>query len=109
MPSALCGIEGVGMKTAEKMCDNDEQFGVTIAKQYKKKYGLAGLARASLTYQMVRLLTMKDLEGGSYANDLAIEELRSVVVNVPKLIVPIEDQVAALFAKNNPKPEDLFK
>ena len=108
MPSKLCGIEGVGMKTAEKMCANDDKFGVIIAREYHRKYGSLGLRRASLTYQMVRLLRLSDLES-SYANADALDESKVLLNEFEEFIVPIEDQVAALFAKSNPKPEDLFK
>lgn len=108
MPSSMCGIEGVGMKTAAKLCANDDTFSVNVQKAYKRKYGEAGFARASLTYQMVRLLRLSDLDS-SYANADAIDECKVLLAEFEEFITPIEDQVAALFKKSNPSPSDLFK
>lgn len=108
MPSSLCGVEGVGMKTAVKLCDGDDPFGVTVQNVYNKKYGEAGFARANLTYKMVRLLRLSDLEE-SYACEDAIEESKLLVSRVESLKIPIRDEIAALFEKTTPKPEDLFK
>jgi 5'-3' exonuclease len=109
MPSEFCGIEGVGMITAAKMCDNQDTFGTIIQREYTKKYKQAGLSRASLTYKMVRLLRLSDLSGKSYANKESLEELHGLLEDKDRFIMGIKDEVAALFAKTNPKPEDLFK
>jgi len=73
MPSSMCGIEGIGMGKAEKICDEQAPFMEIIQKAYTKKYGAKeGLTRAVRTYRMVRLLK---LEGNAYINEQAQAEL----------------------------------
>jgi len=108
MPGTLCGIEGVGMGKASKMCDNDLKFGEIIATQYSKKYGKAGFSRAALTYKMVRLLRVSDLTS-SYANENAIQELKDVLADHERFFYTVKDTLAELFKKSTPDPTSLFK
>jgi hypothetical protein len=108
MPGELCGIEGVGMGTASKMCENDLAFGEIIAKEYKKKYGKAGLSRAAITYKMVRLLRMADLDT-TYVNEEAVQELRDVLEDSPRFLYTVKDAITELFKKSTPDVTSLFK
>jgi 5'-3' exonuclease len=73
MPSSMCGIEGIGMGKADKLCDRQAPFMEIIQDAYTKKYGAKeGLTRAVRTYRMVRLLK---LEGNTYINEQAQSEL----------------------------------
>ena len=84
MPGELCGIEGVGMKTADKMCDVQLPFQKIIQNEYTRKYGgKAGFARANLTYKMVRLLKSS---GNEYAPKNALEEVDSVLKNYKQFL-----------------------
>jgi len=109
MPGELCGIEGVGMGKAKKMHDNDLGFQEVIAKEYTKKYGKGGFSRANLTYKMVRLLRVSDLES-TYANDESIEELKSLLADYSRFFHRVKDAVADLFEKTvKSDPTSLFK
>jgi 5'-3' exonuclease len=109
MPGELCGIEGVGMGKASKMHDNDSGYQEVIAKEYTKKYGKGGFSRANLTYKMVRLLKLSDLES-TYASDEAIEEIKYLISDYPDFIDTVTDTVAELFEKTiKADPTSLFK
>jgi len=108
MPGEFCGIEGVGMKTAEKMCDNDLKFTEIVKNEYTKKYGKAGFDRASLTYKMVRLLKLSDLEH-SYINDEALDEMHNLLDDHYRFFYKVKDTVADLFEKAKVDPSSLFK
>jgi 5'-3' exonuclease len=108
MPGEFCGIEGVGPKTAIKMCDCELPYGAIVNKEYTKKYEEDGLARAALTYKMVRLLRMSDLEG-SYINKDAVNEIKDLLADHRNFFYPIIDTIADLFQKSTPDPTSLFK
>lgn len=59
MPNSLCGIEGIGPgKANTALRDLDEsEFSTKVISMYKAKYGQSGIARAVLTYRLVRTLT----------------------------------------------------
>jgi hypothetical protein len=108
MPSEFCGIEGVGMKTADKMCDNDLTYTEIIKKEYTKKYGKGGFQRASLTYKMVRLLRVSDLTE-TYANSGAVQEMKDLLEDHSRFLKPVEDAVSILFDTPKFDPTTLFK
>lgn len=95
MPGALCGIEGVGMGKADKICDQQLPFATIIQNAYTKKYGKEGFKRANLTYKMVRLL---HLEHNNYINDAAAAEVTKLVETHREFIVDVKDSTNALFA-----------
>lgn len=102
------GIEGVGPKTAEKMVDNDMTFMEIIAKAYTAKYGVEkGMARAQLTYQMVRLLNGTDHD--VYAGKEANEEIAGIKKVYKEYISEVSNDAAALFGVKPTKGSDLFK
>jgi 5'-3' exonuclease len=103
MPGELCGIEGVGFKTADKMCDVQKPFLEIVKDEYSKKYGDKGFERANRTYKMVRLLK---LDNNTYINDKAAEEVNHILSHYGNYIQSIGDKNNNLFGDN---PLDLFK
>lgn len=107
MPLTLCGIKGVGPATASKMTNNDNGYIEIIQKEYTKAYGEAGLPRAQLTYQMVRLLVGD--HGDSYAGPDAVSEIQAIIKEYKQYVVTVADDVGALFGVKSTKGDDLFK
>jgi 5'-3' exonuclease len=103
MPGALCGIEGIGMGKARKLCDNDLPFITIIQNAYKEKYGAAGFDRANLTYKMVRLLR---LDGNEYIGEEADKEISWLLQEYPKFIISATDKQSKVFSLN---PLNLFQ
>lgn len=97
MPSSMCGIEGIGMGKADKLCDNEKPFLKIIQEQYSKKYGEKGFERANLTYKMVRLLRLNE---NNYINESASKELTYLIQNVNSFKILITNSTN-LFDNNN--------
>lgn len=91
MPNDKCGIEGVGMGKARKMCDNQENFHTIIQKEYSKKYGnKEGFIRAQRTYKMVRLLKLSDLTD-TYVNEATSQEMIDLLADVDRFTYKLGD------------------
>lgn len=76
MPGELCGIEGIGMGKADKLCDQQLPFATIVQNAYVNKYGVDGFKRANRTYKMVRLL---HLNNNDYINESAQEEIKTLL------------------------------
>jgi 5'-3' exonuclease len=95
MPGDLCGIEGVGEKTAIKLIAHPALMGKVVQEQYTKKYGKeVGFERASRTFKMVRLLTTKNNE---YICKDAEDEVNKLLTTYQHFINDVVDPTADLF------------
>jgi len=101
MPNKLCGIEGVGLKTAYKILDSypaEMPYYEIIQKVYTKKYGAKeGFKRASITYKMVKLLS----DFTDYTSDVVNEEIKNLQLNYKLFINPVTNDVEELFSKTS--------
>lgn len=102
MPGELCGLEGVGMSKADKLCDQQLPFQQIIQEAYTKQYGGAGFKRANVTYKMVRLLGPT---GNDYINPEAAKEVQFLIDNYKNYIQEVSDPKNTLFASD---PLNLF-
>lgn len=101
MPNSMCGIEGVGLKTAETTIGKRKDFIKVVKEQYTMKYGNEGLARASITFRMVRLLDGSSAD--NYASKPALEEVAFIKENWKNFLVDKSDPVTRLFGTTNIK------
>lgn len=106
MPGRLCGIEGVGSKTAKKALKGKRTPEEVIEDMYTTKYGEAGTARADLTMQMVRLLTGDVLD--YYISDEAKEEVENLKLTYEPLIKEVTSDISNLFSKSKFDAKTLF-
>lgn len=106
MPGELCGIEGVGEKTAIKLLESSKIYMETINIAYTEKYADKGFNRANLTYKMVRLLNGTSAD--NYAGEKAIAELQGILHTYPDYVKDIKDDVGALFGVKSTSTSDLF-
>jgi hypothetical protein len=94
MPNALCGIEGMGMKTAMKKMSIDDNYSEVVKREYLKKYPTDGFERAQRTYQMVRLLRTSN---NDYANAEAKAEVKYLIENSEEYLQPVINDLESLF------------
>jgi 5'-3' exonuclease len=102
MPGELCGIEGVGEKTALKLIEGRSDYLTVVKEAYTKKYGKDALPRAILTMKMVRLLVGSDKD--SYINQDAKKEVdklkndwKTYIVEPTSGLTFTQDSAANLF------------
>jgi 5'-3' exonuclease len=102
MPNELCGIPLVGEVKSKKFlanAENEQEYLQVVHDKYVAKFGdEAGLKRALVTYQMVRLLTHS--RDDWYANDNAHSEMMKLTQNIDKYIVQVEHPIQDLFPVN---------
>jgi len=99
MPNELCGIPLVGEVKSKKFlskAENEDEYMKVVHDKYSAKFGEeAGLKRALVTYQMVRLLTHS--KDDWYANDDAHSEMMRLTQNIDKYIVQVKYPIQDLF------------
>lgn len=77
MPNALCGMQGVGPKTAIKYLNEVDpvMYSMKAMHEYTKKYGMSeGLRRMAVTYDMVYMVkdVIKDTESMRIAQEIPV-------------------------------------
>lgn len=101
MPGHLCGIEGVGAKTAEKLLsDGTVPYVEIVQSVYENKYGKDAFQRANLTYKMVRLLRKT---GNEYVNQRALEEVNYLLRHKSDHIVTMDTSLDMFQDMHNSK------
>jgi len=105
MPGALCGIEGMAYKIASATIAERTDYLNIVQEEYTKKYSGAAMARAIMTFNMVRLLDGTSAD--QYISHLASVEVSFVRDECEKFSKEYVKNTGSIFTKS--ATIDLFK
>lgn len=104
MPGSLCGIEKCGPKTAQKLLSTGDPYDAILREAYTKKYGEQGHDRCRLTYQMVKILTDRDVP---YLTEEANREIDFLLSAYDNHLIEIKDNLSDLFEHKETQSKDV--
>lgn len=93
MPGELCGVEGVGEKTAIKLMAQKKPVGKIVQEIYTKKYGDGAFARCDLTFKMVKILD----KSCTYINEYASFEIAQLINSYQDYLIKPTPPITELF------------